>query len=408
MNTSLPLRTLTSITLMGFTSGLPFLLTQSTLQTWLATSDVSLTYLGWTSLIGLPYLLKCLWSPYLDRIKLPRSTLRLGWMQLAQIALTLSLFALSYLDTSHLRLIMFTSVLIAFFAATQDIVVDGYRIEQLTTKHYGWGILLTQIGFRLAMIVSGAGVLILAYFTSWAFAYRASAMLMGLMFIIGFFFHQEAPLPTTNKSQEWLAPWRALWAMPHKTTLLALLACYPMADQLTTSLMPTYLIRVAHLNEAQVGLFYKTWGLGATLAGSACAAYTVTRFSMRHNLALYAALLAMSFIGFAVFTQSPHSISWLIVILGGNQLMHGASTTALVTLMSQLCQKPFCASHYACFTSVSGLSRVFLGPLASWLILHFGWQMLFESAVLLLGLTTWFVLAPATKKISAFYHPKEL
>jgi MFS transporter, PAT family, beta-lactamase induction signal transducer AmpG len=395
-------KTLFSVLLMGIASGLPYLLTQTTLQTWLATeSSLSLDKLGLMSLLGLPYLLKCLWSPYLDQIKLPWSTQRLSWLQISQVGVVLCLLALSYCQPSHLRLLFTVALFTAFFAASQDIVIDGYRIEQLTPQNYGYGIMLTQIGFRLAMVASGAGAMILAFFTSWSFAYRIMALLMGILFVFSLFYYREQRLPLHQEATKpsWLAPWKTLWQRPHKWPLLLLIAGYPIADHLTTALMPTYLIRVIHFNAAQVGVFYKTWGLAATIAGSALAAYTTSRTSIQLNLAIYAALLGLSFIGFLLAPHYHYNLWPIMLTLGFNQLCHGASTTALVTLMSQLCEQPFCASHYACFTSISGAARVFLGPVAAWLILHGGWASLFITALVILCVTSVLIILPQTRSI---------
>ncbi|MEN9784078.1 MAG: hypothetical protein RJA24_1421, partial [Pseudomonadota bacterium] len=165
--------------LMGFSSGLPLLLTGSVLQAWLKDGGVDLARIGLFALVGLPYTLKFLWSPLFDRYALPLGRRR-GWMALMQLAVAGALLLLSMTQPSadHLWLVMLASVLVAFFAASQDIVIDAYRRESLAESELGLGSALYVNGYRVGMLLAGGGGLILADWISFEAMYRLMALFM--------------------------------------------------------------------------------------------------------------------------------------------------------------------------------------------------------------------------------------
>ena len=171
------------VLLLGFSSGLPLLLSFSTLSTWMREVGVDLTSIGLFALIGVPYTLKFAWAPVMDRLPLPPLTRwlgrRRGWMVATQLALMVTLVGLGTTDplASPLMMALF-GVLVAFFSASQDIVVDAYRIESLEETEQGAGAAAYVLGYRVGILAAGAGALLLADSFGWFPAYLAMAALM--------------------------------------------------------------------------------------------------------------------------------------------------------------------------------------------------------------------------------------
>ena len=167
--------------LMGFASGMPFFLTSRTMQAWLKEAGVDLTMIGIFAIVGLPYTLKFIWSPILDRFTLPILGHRKGWLALSQLALTILICGMALTNPAHhLWGFAFMALLVAFFSATQDIVVDAYRIETLKDEELGLGTALYMYGYKIAMLISGALAFILADHFEWKYVYLFMAAIMGL------------------------------------------------------------------------------------------------------------------------------------------------------------------------------------------------------------------------------------
>ena len=176
------------IMLLGYASGLPLLLTLSTLSVWLFEVGVTKTTIGFFALVGLPYSIKFLWAPFMDNLKIPFFTNYLGrrrsWILLTQIFLILSLIFLGYSNPSvDPKLTALAALLVAFFSASQDIVIDAFRVESLEKKFYGAGAAMIVFGYRIGMLSAGAGALYLASFYEWSIVY----ILMSLQILIGTF-----------------------------------------------------------------------------------------------------------------------------------------------------------------------------------------------------------------------------
>ena len=182
--------------LMGFASGLPLLLTGSVLQAWLKEGGIDLASIGLFALVGLPYTLKFLWAPLFDRYALPRFGRRRGWLIIMQLALAAALAALSLTQPTpdHLLWISVASLIVAFFSASQDIVIDAYRRESLNDDELGLGSALYVNGYRIGMLLAGGGGLIIADHSSFAFMYQFMAACMATC-IIATYFAPEPLLP---------------------------------------------------------------------------------------------------------------------------------------------------------------------------------------------------------------------
>src|SRR5579872_443473 len=177
-----------AVTLLGFSSGLPLALTSSTLQAWFTQAGISLITIGTLSLIGIPYALKFLWSPIIDKVIPPFWGRRRGWIGMAQIALCAALFVLAMMDPkAQAGLMGQLALVIAFLSASQDIAIDAYRTDTLLPEERGYGSAFFIFLARVSVIVSGGLALILADHTSWRVTYQLMAILMGLSVVVTYF-----------------------------------------------------------------------------------------------------------------------------------------------------------------------------------------------------------------------------
>jgi len=152
-----------AVLVLGFSSGLPIALTSGTLQTWLSTLDLNLKTIGAATLVGLPYTLKPLWAPLIDRISLPWLGRRRDWILLMQLGLAVVIAVTPHLDPrAEIQAVLALTTLLAFLSATQDIAVDAYRTDVVRPEERGVGAAATVTGYRLAMLTSGALALILS------------------------------------------------------------------------------------------------------------------------------------------------------------------------------------------------------------------------------------------------------
>src|SRR5215475_3269158 len=286
---------------MGFSSGLPLALTAATLSFWLAEIGVSLTTIGFFSLVGISYNLKFLWSPLIDRLPIPLLTARLGrrrgWALAIQIPLALAILALGLTDPrTDPAMTALVAVLVAFLSASQDIVVDAYRIELLPPEEQGAGAAATQWGYRFGMLAAGAGALYAAAFGGWAFAYGLMAALM-LIGIVTVWLTPEPggirplePLPGTTAGQR-LRAWagRAVVAPfvdLHRRTgtrLLAVILLFTILYKFGEALagtMATPLYVSLGFAKVEVANIAKIYGLAATLARLALSGVVVARIGV--------------------------------------------------------------------------------------------------------------------------------
>jgi PAT family beta-lactamase induction signal transducer AmpG len=375
-----------SIGLLGFASGLPLALSLSTLQAWFTTAGLSLRTIGWVTLISQAYVFKFLWAPLLDRLQLPWLGRRRGWIALMQMLCSAALISMSFYTPQHAAAtIAFFGVLLAFASATQDIAYDAHRTDLLPPAERGWGTAFSQGGYRLGMLMSGALALVMADHVGWAWVYRLMGALM-LAFVLVTVLSPDAPdeLPTRTFAEAVTQPfvdffqrygWLALgW--------LALMVLYKLCDAFALSLSTTFLLRVPQFTLTQVGTISKTFGLVAGLLGALAGGWVVTRmrlFPALLILGIAQALVNLSYIG---LVHSGPNVVAMAGVVSLEYFVSGLGSTAFVVLLTALCNVRFSATQYALLSSLSAVGRVFLGPLAAWLVPRVGWSTFFVITAL--------------------------
>jgi MFS transporter, PAT family, beta-lactamase induction signal transducer AmpG len=386
------------VLLMGFSSGLPLALTGATLFFWLAELGVSLTTIGFFSLVGISYNFKFVWSPLIDRLPIPWLTARLGrrrsWALAIQLPLAMAILALGLTEPRAAPgITALVAVIVAFLSASQDIVIDAYRIELLRPEEQAAGAAATQWGYRFGMLAAGAGALYAAMFGGWAFAYglMAALMLVGVATVTltpepGGVQPLE-PLPSANagaRLRAWfgyavVAPFLDLYrraGLALLVVILVFIVLYKFGEALAgTMATPLYVsLGFAKFEVANIG---KIYGLTATLAGLALGSVVVTRIGVFRGLLVCGVLQMLSNLMYAVQTWAGHDLLALSLTIGIENLTNGMGSAAFVTYLSGLCSVEFTATQYALLSSLAAVGRTILSAWGGKLASVLGWTPFF-------------------------------
>jgi PAT family beta-lactamase induction signal transducer AmpG len=369
-----------AITCLGFSSGLPLALTSSTLQAWFTQAGVSVVTIGVLSLIGLPYVWKFLWAPLMDRFTLPGSSRRRGWILLTQLALCAALFWLATFDPSQQPWAMgMVALLVAFFSASQDVAVDAYRTDVLPADERGIGSAYYIFAYRVAMLVAGGVVLVIADHEGFRAAYQLMAVLIGMLTIATYFAPEikHEVLPPQNILATITAGYRDLMTRDAIGWLLLFVVCYKLGDALAASLITNFLLHGLGFSLTQLGIVFKTISLVATLSGAFMGGALLVSLGLFRSLLWFGVAQAVSTLAFMLLAMTGKSFSLMVACVFIENFCSGMGTTAFVAFLMSLCHMRYTATQYACLSALASIGRVCLGPLAGVMVLHLGWVVFF-------------------------------
>ncbi len=397
-------RRLLVIVLMGFSSGLPLLLTLSTLSYWLARVGVDKTSIGLFALVGLPYTVKFAWAPIIDHVRLPwlsrRFGRRRGWALATQGALVVAIAALGATDpATDPWWTAAAAFAIAVFSASQDIAIDAYRIEILEDFEQGAGAAGTQFGYRIGLLVAGAGALALSDFLawSWVFALLAACVLVGVVAVL------IAPEPDTGYRQpgadaapdrpwteamrEWLEvavvePFLDILRRRAWLAILGFVLLYKFGDAIGGVMANPFYVELGFTGVEVAGIT-KVFGLVATLAGIFAGGALVARLGILKALVVGGILQAATNLLFAVQAVLGHDIAMLAVSIGADNFTGGLGSAAFVAYLSSLCNPTFTGTQYALLTSFMAAGRTVLSAGGGWLADHLDWVTFFVTTTVL-------------------------
>jgi PAT family beta-lactamase induction signal transducer AmpG len=372
--------------LMGFASGLPLLLTGSVLQAWLKDGGINLTDIGLFALVGLPYTLKFLWAPLFDRYALPQLGRRRGWLMATQLALAAALAALSLAQPTpnHLLWISAASLIVAFFSASQDIVIDAYRRESLSDDELGLGSALYVNGYRIGMLLAGGGGLIIADHTSFAFMYQLMAACMVACVMVTIFAPEPPAVkgaPTTLRDA-FILPLRDYIEREGAWLALAFILLYKIGDTMASAMTTPFYLELGY-SKTEIGAVVKLFGFWATIAGGTIGGLIIMRIGMRRALWLFGLGQMVSTLGFVALAYLGHNAIALAVVIAIENFTGGLGTAAFVGFMGALTNRRFTASQYALLSSLMGVPRVLLSAPTGWLALSLGWPGFFTLCTLI-------------------------
>ena len=390
---------------LGFASGLPLALTGGTLQAWLTMANVELATIGLFAYVGLPYTLKFLWAPIMDRLVPPWLGRRRGWMILTQLSLAGALTAMALTGPTVMPHVFAAIALgVAFVSASQDIVFDAYRTDLLKPDERGLGVATWVMGYRFAMIVSGSVALVLADRVGWSITYlcMAGLMLLGTVTILLSPEPTEAQQGPRTMHEAVVGPLREFFARPMAFALLALIVLYKLGDAFAGALTTPFLIRGLDFSSTDVGVI-RAFGLGSTILGAFIGGILMPRLGLFRSLLLFGMLQALSNLSFLVLFWMGKNYAAMAFAVGFENLTGGMGTAAFVSLVMSLCDHRYTATQFALLSSVEAIGRVFLGWPAAKLVGSVGWGMFFFVTFLsaLPGLwLLWRLRKPVEEKIN--------
>jgi len=377
---SLANRRIGVITVLGFASGLPLALTGGTLQAWMAVEGVDLRTIGIFTLVGLPYTVKFLWAPLMDRYALPFLGRRRGWILAAQFVLLILIVAMGLSSPKNAPwLVALLALLIAFTSASQDIVVDAYRTDLLREKERGLGAAVFVTGYRMAMLVSGALALILSESLGWRLTYTLMAVLMisGAMATFWGPEPEEVSAPPQSLSEAVSGPLKEFFSRPAAWAFLALIILYKIGDAFAGSLTTAFLIRGPGFSVGEVGAINKGLGLIATIVGALFGGVLMARMGLYRSLMAFGVLQAVSNLSFMGLAYVGKVYSMMVLAVAFENLSGGMGTAAFVAFLMALCDNRFTATQFALFSALASLGRVFVGPPSGFLAYEVGWTVFF-------------------------------
>ncbi|MGA2206349.1 MAG: AmpG family muropeptide MFS transporter [Terracidiphilus sp.] len=376
---------------LGFSSGLPLLLTYSTLSAWLATTDVRRATIGAFALVGTPYALKFLWAPLMDRVPPPLPLgRRRGWGITIQILLIGAVLCLGSCNPKHnLPRMAALAVLVAFLSASQDIVIDAWRVESLSADRQAPGAAMIQSGYRIAMLVSGAGALFIAAYAGWFAAYATMAALVGVGLLV-FLLAPEPKVPTETSiaaGSGWLAirhafstavigPFRDFMRRPLWPVILVAIFGYKLGEAMA-GVMSTPLYISLGFSLPEIAAVSKVFGFFSIVAGVLLGGVVTTRFGIRRSLILCGILQSAGNLFFVLQAVGGHRIGYLALCVTAENITGGMAGTALITYLSSLCSPAFTATQYALLSSLALLGRTVVASSGGVLSEKIGWVRFF-------------------------------
>ena len=372
---------------LGFASGLPFLLTQRVLQAWMTVAKVDLGTIGLFSLVALPYSLKFLWSPLLDRYVPPFLGRRRGWMLLTQIALLIAIAAMALHDpTTALQALAVNALVVAFLSASQDISIDAYRTDVLEHHEMGAGAAINVLGYRIALLITGAVALMLADRMPWPTVYVAMAALM----VIGIVATILAPEPLLRA-----APPRTLAdavklpflefftraGVAKGVVALLFIVLYKYPESLAQNMLTPFLLQTG-FTQTDIGAVQGGVGLIATIVGSVAGGALMGRLGINKSLWLFGGAQALSNLMYYGLALVGRSQAFLIAAVGVEYFCYGMVASAMVAFLMSLCSMRFSATQYALLSSLMAVSRDILVAPGGRIVEMVGWPTFFLITVL--------------------------
>jgi len=357
----------------------------STIQAWMKDGKVDLADIGRFALIGLPYALKFLWAPFIDSIHLPFLGLRRGWGILMQLGLAVSLATLAFCDPStNLTLFAVVALMVAFFSASQDIVIDAIRTEIVSDEELGPGGSVYMTGYRLAMLVSGAGALAASATFSWRAVYLAMAAL-GLVGMTTLLLIEEPKIKHKQYvgfKERVLVPFAEFFKRQGAMEILVFVMLYKLPTMMATALTTVFLMDLG-FERTEIAAVTKVAGLIATIVGTLAGGGMMVRMGIKASLWIFGAAQALGgglFILLAVMGKSHATM--VSVVVADNFLM-GMGTSAIVGFMMSVCSRQFTGTQYALLSSLTAFTRVILIAPAGSIVKAIGWTQFFALSVVL-------------------------
>jgi PAT family beta-lactamase induction signal transducer AmpG len=371
---------------LGFASGLPLLLSGQALGAWMTMRGVSVKTIGLFALVSLPYNLKFLWAPFLDRYAPPFLGRRRGWMVLTQLALGVAIVAMSLLDpvTNPGRMAVMATLL-AFLSASQDVVSDAYRADILPPAERGSGTATFITGYRVAVLVVGAGILYAAKHFPWPRIYQAMAVLLVTVGVVATLL---APEPEGVRAPRTLAdavikPFTSFFARHGALVAFAFVLLYKFGEYVSDAMTIPFLLKGVGFTTGDIATFRKFIGFGGTVLGVMAGGGLVVKLGMKRALLVFGILEALTNGGFLMMALIGKSYALLAAVVAGDTFCRGLAAAALGAFMLSLCDRSFSATQLALLSSASSFAGRLFSGISGYLVASFGWPAFFGFTIVM-------------------------
>jgi MFS transporter, PAT family, beta-lactamase induction signal transducer AmpG len=371
---------------LGFSSGLPLYLTSKTLQAWMTTAKVDLTTIGLFSLVALPYSFKFVWAPVMDRFIPPFLGRRRGWVLITQILLLLAIAAMSLHDPLQgLRMLAINAIAIAFFSASQDISLDAYRTDVLENREMGAGAAVFVLGYRIAMITSGALAFFLADRLSWPTTY----LILSTLILVGIVTTFLAPEPVLNDAapksiaEAVILPFAEFFQRTgifRALLVLLFIVVYKYSDSLAGSMTTPFLLQ-AGFSETEVGAVFLGAGVIATIVGVLAGGAVIGKVGINRSLWIFVVVQGLSNLTYYVLSLAEKNHALMVTAVVTENFGLGLVTAAMTAFLMSMCNKRFTATQFALLSSLMAASRDILVAPGGKIAESLGWPSFFIVTV---------------------------
>jgi len=385
----------------GFTSGLPLYLLIQLVPAWLRAEGVGLAEIGFFALIGFPYTWKFVWSPVMDRFTLPFLGHRRGWMLLTQLALMVSIGAMGYIQPAlSIWTVAYLAAAVAFFSASQDIVLDAFRRELLPDSELGLGNAIHVQSYRLAGLVPGSLALILSDYLPWHTVFNVVALFMligiGMTLVI-----DEAiaePSPPKTMSEAVIDPFREFLdrkGFQAAALILAFLFFYKLGDSMATALQTPFFIDMG-FSRTEIGSVAKFAALVASIFGGLFGGVVMIKLGINRALWIFGVVQVVSILGFALLSVVGNNLWMLGAANAFEYLGVGLGTAAFVAFIARTTNPSFAATQFALFTALAAVPRTLANSVTGVIVEQVGWTNFFMlcTALAIPGMLLLFKVAP--------------
>lgn len=364
---------------LGISSGIPLLVTGSTLQAWMVDEKIDLTVIGIFSLVGIPYTVKFLWAPFLDRYVPPFLGRRRGWMLISQILLMTAIGAFYFVKPAVSPwTVAILAVFVTFFSANQDVVIDAYRRELLPDEELGLGASMSSNGYRIGMLISGAFALFLADRIPWNYVYL---MLAGSLFVgmITAFLGpntNDKIIPPQSLREAVIEPFTDYFRRRGAYEILAFIILYKIGDVMAANMTTPFILKIG-FSKTDLAIIAKTFGIIALIVGGLAGGILILRIGLFNALWIFGILQAVSTLFFSALVSVGAYYNILVATVTFENLTSGMGASAFIAFMATLCNRRFTATQYALLSSLMGIPRVIIASPTGFLAEKLGWVYFF-------------------------------
>lgn len=390
----------------GFSSGLPLYLLLNLVPAWLKTEQIDLKAIGLLSLVQFPYTWKFIWSPLIDRYPILNLGRRRGWMLISQLALIVAIAALGFFSPqTSLWTIAYLAFGVAFFSASQDIVLDAYRREILSDHELGLGNSVHVNAYRIAGLVPGSLSLILADHLPWHWVFPITALFMlpGLMLTLMCKEPASSSVPRTLREAV-IEPFHEFiqrQGVQNALLILAFIFLYKLGDSMATSLATPFYQDIG-FSKTEIGLIAKHAGLWPSVIGGMLGGIWMLQLGINRALWLFGVVQILAIFGFYWLAGVGHDRVALGFAIGFEAFGVGIGTAAFIAFIARTTDPRYTATQFALFTSLAAVPRTFFNASTGWLVEAMGWQNFFLLCALLAvpGMLLLFKVAPWRAEIN--------